>query len=100
MRLRGGIPTYRVGVRSRSTRDARAPDPGVLLLLEMIATRSERKTAHITGESITGYFRERLAERARGEGDDAISTLAREAARGELINATEAAGARGIIGKG
>ena len=38
-------------------------------LLEMIATRSERKTAHITGESITGYFRERLAERARGEGD-------------------------------
>ena len=54
-------------------------------LLEMIATRSERKTAHITGESITGYFRERLAERAGGGGDDAISELAREAARGELI---------------
>ena len=44
-----------------------------------LATRSERKTAHITGESITGYFRERLAERARGEGDDAISELARDA---------------------
>ena len=44
-----------------------------------VATRSERKTAHITGESITGYFRERLAERARGEGDDAISELARDA---------------------
>ena len=66
-------------------------------LLEMIATRSERKTAHITGESITGYFRERLAERACGEGDDAIGTLAREAARGELINATEAADMLGVI---
>ena len=66
-------------------------------LLEMIATRSERKTAHITGESITGYFRERLTERARGEGDDAISTLAREAARGELINTTEAADMLGVI---
>ena len=66
-------------------------------LLEMIATRSERKTAHITGESITGYFRERLAERARGEGDDAISELAREAARGELINATEAADMLSVI---
>ena len=65
-------------------------------LLEMIATRSERKTAHITGESITGYFRERLAERACGEGD-AIGTLAREAARGELINATEAADMLGVI---
>ena len=51
-------------------------------LLEIIATRSERKTAHITGESITGYFRERLAERARSSGDDAIGILAREAARG------------------
>ena len=66
-------------------------------LLEMIATRSERKTAHITGESITGYFRERLAERARSEGDDAISTLAGEAARGELINAAEAADMLGVI---
>ena len=66
-------------------------------LLEMIATRSERKTAHITGESITGYFRERLAERARSEGDDAISTLAREAARAELINTAEAADMLGVI---
>ena len=54
-------------------------------LLEMIATRSERKTAHITGKSMTGYFRERLAERSGGEADDAISLLAREAERGELI---------------
>ena len=66
-------------------------------LLEMIATRSERKTAHITGESITGYFLELLAERARSEGDDAISTLAREAARAELINTTEAADMLGVI---
>ena len=66
-------------------------------LLEMIATRSERKTAHITGESITAYFRERLAERARSEGDDAISTLAREAARAELINTAEAADMLGVI---
>ena len=66
-------------------------------LLEMIATRSERKTAHITGESITGYFRERLAERAKGEDDDAVTTIAREAARGELINSTEAADMLGVI---
>ena len=66
-------------------------------LLEMIATRSERKTAHITGESITGYFLELLAERARSENDDAISTLAREAARAELINTAEAADMLGVI---
>ena len=66
-------------------------------LLEMIATRAERKTAHITGESITGYFRERLAERACGENADAISTLAYEVARGEFINATEAADMLGVI---
>ena len=63
----------------------------------MIATRSERKTAHITGESITGYFLELLTERARSEDDDAISTLAREAARAELINTTEAADMLGVI---
>ena len=44
-------------------------------LLEMIATRAERKTAHITGESMTGYFRERLAERARGDADDATRSM-------------------------
>ena len=66
-------------------------------LLEMIATRSERKTAHITGESITGYFRERLGERARSEREDAISTLAREAASGKLINTAEAADMLGVV---
>ena len=66
-------------------------------LLEMIATRAERKTAHITGEIITGYFRERLAERARGEGGDAVTSLAREAARAEHINPTEAADMLGVI---
>ena len=66
-------------------------------LLEMIATRAERKTAHITGESITGYFRERLAERAGSERGDAVTALAREAARGELINSTEAADMLGVI---
>ena len=63
----------------------------------MIATRNERKTAHITGASITGYFRERFAEWATGDGDDTISTLAREAARGELINTAEAADMLGVI---
>ena len=66
-------------------------------LLEMIATRAERKTAHITGASITEYFHERLAERAGGQDGDAITTLAREAARGELINSTEAADMLGVI---
>ena len=66
-------------------------------LLEMIATRAERKTAHITGESMTAYFRERLAERARGDADDAISLLAREAARGEFINTAEAADMLDVI---
>ena len=66
-------------------------------LLEMIATLSERKTAHITGDSITRYFRELLAERARSEDDDAISTLAREAARGEFINSAEAPAMLGVI---
>ena len=66
-------------------------------LLEMIATRSERKTAHITGESMTGYFRERLAERSGGETDDAISLLAHEAERGELINTAETADMLGVI---
>ena len=66
-------------------------------LLEMIATRAERKTAHLTGGSITGYFGERLTERAGGEADDAISTLAREVARGEVINTTEASDMLGVI---
>ena len=66
-------------------------------LLEMIATRAERKTAHITGASITEYFRERLAERACGRGGDAVTTLAREAARGEFISPTEAADMLGVI---
>ena len=58
---------------------------------------SSPRSSHITGESITAYFRERLAERARSEDDDAISTLAREAARAELINTTEAADMLGVI---
>ena len=66
-------------------------------LLEMIATRAERKTAHITGESITAYFREHMAARVHGRGEDAISSLAREAECGDLINATEAADMLGVI---
>ena len=66
-------------------------------LLDMIATRAERKTAHMTGESMTGYFRERLAERARRDSEDAISLLAHEAARGEFINAAEASDMLGVI---
>ena len=62
-----------------------------------IATRAERKTAPITGESRTGYFRERLTERARGEADDVISLFGREAARGEFINTAEAADMLGVI---
>ena len=75
----------------------RTPPTEAIRYLSPIATRAERKAAHITGESITGYFRERLAERARGEATDAISALAREAARGELINTTEAADMLGVI---
>ena len=39
----------------------------------------------------------RLSLRTRSEGDDAISSLAREAARAELINTAEAADMLGVI---
>ena len=46
---------------------------------------------------MTGYFCERLAERASGGADDAISLLAHEAARGELISTAEASDMLGVI---
>lgn len=59
-------------------------------LLEVIATRPERETAHVAGSEIRRYFMERLRERVRSHEDDAISTLARLAAGGEGISMEEA----------
>ena len=59
-------------------------------LLEMIATRPERKVAHIAGSEIRRYFTSLLRQRSESNGDDAISTLARLAAAGEGISMVEA----------
>lgn len=59
-------------------------------LLEMIATRHERKAAHIAGSEIRRYFTGLLRQRTRSSGDDAVSTLARLAAAGEGISMVEA----------
>ncbi len=59
-------------------------------LLEMIATRHERKAAHIAGSEIRRYFTALLRQRARSSEDDAVSTLARLVAAGEGISMVEA----------
>ena len=59
-------------------------------LLEMIATRRERKAAHIAGCEIRRYFTALLRQRTRSGEDDAVSTLARLAAAGEGISMAEA----------
>ena len=46
-------------------------------LLEVIATRRERQTAHIVGSEIRRYFMTLLRQRRQSSEDDAISTLAR-----------------------
>ena len=60
-------------------------------LLEMIATRRERRAAHVAGSEIRRYFTALLRRRTQSDGDDAISTLARLAAAGEGISIPEAA---------
>ncbi len=60
-------------------------------LLEMIATRRERRAAHIAGSEIRRYFTDLLRERRQSEENDAVSTLGRLAAAGEGISMAEAA---------
>ena len=59
-------------------------------LLEMIATRRQRKAAHRAGGEIQCYFSALLRERAQSTGSDAVSMLAREAAAGDRISTVEA----------
>ncbi len=59
-------------------------------LLEMIATRQQRKAAHLAGGEIQRYFAELLRERMQSTGSDAVSMLAREAAAGNRISTVEA----------
>ena len=59
-------------------------------LLEMIATRQQRKAAHLAGNEIQNYFMALLRERMQSAESDAVSVLAREAATGENISMTEA----------
>ena len=56
----------------------------------MIATRPERKIAHLAGTEIQRYFTALLRERARSDGSDAVSTLARHATQGDRISMIEA----------
>ena len=60
-------------------------------LLEMIATRRERRAAHVAGSEIRRYFTALLRQRTQSDEDDAVSTLARLAAAGEGISIPEAA---------
>ena len=59
-------------------------------LLEMIATRQQRKTAHLAGAEIQRYFAGLLRDRMHSAEPDAISVLARHAAEGDRISAVEA----------
>ena len=59
-------------------------------LLEMIATRAERSTAHRAGAEIQGYFTALLQCRRGSDGDDAISAFARQVA-GDKMSMAEAA---------
>ena len=60
-------------------------------LLEMIATRQQRKAAHIAGDEIKDYFTGLLDQRKHSDATDAISTLARHAVEGDGISMAEAA---------
>ena len=59
-------------------------------LLEMIATRQQRKTAHLAGAEIQRYFAGLLNDRMQSDDADAISVLARHAAEGDRISPVEA----------
>ena len=60
-------------------------------LLEMIATREERRTAHRAGAEIQHHFTALLQRRRGSDEDDAVSTFARQVAAGEEISTAEAA---------
>ena len=59
-------------------------------LLEMIATRQQRKTAHLAGAEIQRYFMALLRDRMQSTESDAVSVLARHAAAGDRISTVEA----------
>ena len=59
-------------------------------LLEMIATRRERRTAHQAGTEIQQYFRALLQRRRSSDDEDAISTFARQVDAGDEISMAEA----------
>jgi cytochrome P450 len=59
-------------------------------LLEMIATRPERRTAHRAGAEIQRYFSALLRRRRDSDDDDAVSTFAREIESGDGISMPEA----------
>ena len=59
-------------------------------LLEMIATRLQRKTAHLAGAEIRRYFKTLLTDRMQSSETDAVSTLARQVGTGEAISSVEA----------
>ena len=59
-------------------------------LLEMIATRRERRTAHQAGDEIQRYFRALLQRRRSSDDEDAISTFARQVDAGDEISMAEA----------
>ena len=53
-------------------------------LLEMIATRAQRKSAHLAGSEMQRYFLSLLARRRDSNADDAISIIARASTRDEI----------------
>ena len=59
-------------------------------LLEMIATRRQRRTAHLAGAKIRRYFKALLADRMQSSETDAVSTLARQVDAGGAISSAEA----------
>ena len=60
------------------------------LLLEMIATHRQRKTAHLAGAEIRRYFKTLLTDRMQSSKTDAVSTLARQVDAGDAISSAEA----------
>ena len=59
-------------------------------LLEMIATRRQRTTAHRAGVEIRRYFKTLLTDRMQSSETDAVSTLARKVDAGDAISLAEA----------
>ena len=59
-------------------------------LLEMIATRRQRKIAHRAGAAIRRYFKSLLIDRMQSSETDTVSTLARQVDAGDAISSVEA----------